>query len=110
MLLSMQRAQRIAQTFIADEDLSRGVAELAKAVDSVNVSYVTVSPVLVGLADYGPMALDALAERIRMSDESLVDAIRRLQDLGLVTVSLADENQQASLTAEGSLAAHQLGR
>lgn len=105
----MQRAERVANEFIADEDLSRGAADMARAVDSVDVSYVAVAPVLAGLVAHGSMAADVLADNIAMTGEQLGDALPRLQDLGLITVSLVEGSQLVSLTEGGSLAAQHIG-
>lgn len=105
----MERAEQIAQSFIADEDLSRGVEDLARAVDSANATFVSVAPVLVGLAANGSTGPHVLAERVGLSDDELVVALARLQDLGLVTVSRVGEDQVVALTAGGSLAARQIG-
>lgn len=106
---SMQRERQVANDFIADEDLARGAAELARTVNSVDAPYVAVKPVLAGLAAHGSMLLDVLAEHTDMAGVQLDKALPRLQDLGLISVSLLDGGgQMVSLTEGGTLAANQM--
>ena len=43
-----------------------------------------------------------------MTEEQLDDALPRLQDLGLITVSVVGGGEIVSLTERGSVAAHQI--
>lgn len=104
----VDRAHRVAQTFIADETFARGVKDMARAVDSVNASYVVISPVLADLAIHGPTAAAALGERLDLEDAKLALALGRLQDLSMATVSRVEEGQLVALTTEGLLAARQV--
>jgi len=108
-LHAVDRAQRVAETFIADEEkFSRGVQQMEQAVDSASAAYATVEPVLRDLAECGETLAGPLGERTGVKDEQLVIALGRLQDLGMITVAGADDDQLVTLTPEGSQAARKI--
>lgn len=105
----MDRAHRVAETFIADEEkFSRGVQAMEEAVHSASAAFATVEPVLRDLAGHGETLAGPLSDRIGIKDDELVLALGRLQDLGLITVSTVDDGQLVTLTPEGSQAARNI--
>ncbi len=108
--MAQTQAADKANSFIADESFSRDVADLAEAVDAANVTYFPIGVVLDALQDVDSLDEDALSERTELGADELVDGLRRMQDLGLLSYRTAPattdgSGREVALTAEGRHAA-----